>query len=259
MADDQLRGQCPEAPRREVSPSPQDKALMRDGATALSVVIRLFDRELDRAALVALAREEVAQFLAGLFDSPAAQAALADFRAALEALGPQPDSERLDFLAADYADIFLTHGHRAAPTASVWLSEDHTERNDPMFNARAWYEHWGLRVPDWRMRADDHIVAMLEFVQMLLERGEGTALIDAAVFLDSQMGPWVGDFLGRVAERAEEPLYRAAAMLCAAMLAEIRAELARITGIEEDIPPPPKRPEIRPDEPAYLPGAAPSW
>ena len=254
MADTSVRDLHP-----EVAPSDEDKALMRDGATALGIVIRLFDRELDRDALAALARDEVAGFVAGLFDGPQMQAALAEFRAALDALGPAPEAARLDLVAADYADIFLTHGHRAAPTASVWLSEDHTESNEPMFAARAWYAHWGVRVPDWRMRADDHIVAMLEFVQLLLENGDGAALVDAAVFLDSQMGPWVGDFLGRVAAQADEPLYRAAATLCAAMLAEIRAELARITGIKEDIPPPPKRPEIQPDEPAFLPGASPSW
>lgn len=254
MADDSARG-----PQPEMIPSDEDKALMRDGASALGVVIRLFDRELDREAIAAFGTEELKGFLESLFGSEMMQVALADFFAALAGLGTAPDEKVLDLIAADYADIFLTHGHRAAPTASVWLSEDHTERNEPMFNARAWYEHWGVRVPDWRMRADDHIVAMLQFVQTLLESGESLALVDAAVFMDRQMGPWVGDFLGRVAQRADTALYRAAATLCAAMLAEIRTELTRITGIEENIPPPPKRPEIRPDEPAYLPGASPSW
>ncbi len=243
----------------EITPAVEDQALMGEAAAGLGVVIRLFDRELDREALAALATAQVQGFLAGLFDSAPAAAALADLDAAFAALGPAPDTRTLDLLAADYAEIFLTHGHRAAPTASVWLSEDHTERNDQMFAAREWYEHWGVNVPNWRTRADDHIVPMLQFVQILLERGDTAALVDAAVFLDTQMGPWVGDFLGRVAQRAEEPLYRAAAELTAAMLAEIRAELARITTIAEDIPAPPKRPEMVPDEVAFVPGTAPSW
>lgn len=252
-AEDQI------AASAKVTPSADDKALMGEAATALGIVIRLFDRELDRAAVEALRRDEVMGFLAALLNGPQSVIALADFEAALETLGPEPDAATLDLAAADYADIFLTHGHRAAPTASVWLSEDHTERNEPMFIARNWYEHWGVHVPDWRIRADDHIVAMLEFVQLLLDRGEGAALVDAAVFLDNQMGPWVGDFLGRVATRADIAIYRATAELCAAMLSEIRAELVRITGIEENIPPPPKRPEIVPDETAYIPGVTPSW
>ncbi|MFC3119626.1 molecular chaperone [Jhaorihella thermophila] len=155
--------------------------------------------------------------------------------------------------------MFLTHGHRAAPSASVWLSDDHTERGEPMFEARRWYEHWGISVPNWRVRADDHIVPMLQFVAFLLEQGSAEAAADAAVFMDRQMGPWVGDFLGKVSVRADTALYRAAAAFAGALLAEIRAELERITGIAEQIPEPPKRPEVQPDEVAFLPGAAPSW
>lgn len=252
-------GAISEAPETPVRPDPSDQALMRDAAAALAPIIRVFDHELDGQALGDLAAPDNRAFLGRLFDSAAAEVALGEFWVALDALGPAPDDRTLDLHAADYADIFFTHGHRAAPSASVWLSEDHTERNEQMFAARRWYEHWGVHVPNWRVRADDHIVPMLQFVQLLLERGDGAALVDAAVFLDTQMGPWVGDFLGRVAQRADTALYRAAAEVTGAMLAEIRAELARVTGIEEDIPPPPKRPDITPDETAFIPGAAPSW
>lgn len=246
----------PEAPQE---PTTADSALMADAAAGLSVVIRLFDRELDANALESLRSAETLSFLDGLFDSAAASEALAEFRAALVSIPQSPGEDVLDILAADYADIFLTHGYRAAPTASVWLSEDHTERNEPMFEARRWYDHWGIAVPNWRVRADDHIVPMLQFVSFLLENGSAAAAADAAVFMDRQMGPWVGDFLGQVSARAETPLCRAAAVLAGAVLAEIRTELTRIAGIAEDIPPPPKKIDVVPDETAFLPGATPSW
>ena len=246
----------PETPQE---PTIADSALMTDAAAGLSVVIRLFDRELDGKALDALRSTDTLSFLDGLFDSAAATEALAELRASLASIPHSPSEDVLDILAADYADIFLTHVYRAAPSASVWLSEDHTERNEPMFEARRWYDHWGIAVPNWRERADDHIVPMLQFVSFLLENGSAAAAADAAVFMDRQMGPWVGDFLGRVSARAETPLYRAAALLAGAVLAEIRSELTRITGIVEDIPPPPKRADVVPDETAFLPGVTPSW
>lgn len=246
-------------PPREIEVAPDDQAMMADAAAALGVVIRLFDRELDGEAIDVLAAPQTRDFLAGLVESAPAREALGEFTEALNGISAQADEAELDLLAADYADIFLTHGHRAAPSASVWLSDDHTERNDPMFNARAWYDHWGIKVPNWRIRADDHIVSMLQFIQALLEPGEANGLVDVAVFMDTQMGPWVGDFLGRVAQRADTALYRASAVFAATLLAEIRAELARVTGIVEDIPEPPERPEIVPDEAAFIPGAAPSW
>ena len=246
-------------PEQLAEPSEADRAVMADAAGGLTAVIRLFDRELDREAIAEMTKGEIFAFLGQIIESDAARESLAALHAALLDLPATPDDPTLDRLAADYADIFLTHGHRAAPSASVWLSDDHTERNEPMFEARSWYTHWGISVPNWRVRADDHIVPMLQFLAFLLEQGSAAAAVDAAVFMDRQMGPWVGDFLGKVAARADTALYRAAAVFAGALLAEIRAELERISGIAEHLPEPPKRAEVQPDEVAFLPGAAPSW
>ncbi len=246
-------------PEQLATPSEADRAVMADAAAALAVVIRLFDRELDRDAIAGIRQGEAFGFLGQILESGPARESLAALHGAVSDLPTVPDDATLDRLAADYADIFLTHGHRAAPSASVWLSDDHTERNEPMFEARRWYAHWGISVPNWRVRADDHIVPMLQFVAFLLEQGSAEAAADAAVFMDRQMGPWVGNFLGKVSVRADTPVYRASAAFAGALLAEIRAELTRITGIPENIPEPPKRAEVKPDEVAFLPGAAPSW
>ncbi len=248
--------ELPETPRE---PDGAERARLAEFAEALGVVLRLFDRELDTATVRALAEPELWAFLAGVLDDSAGREAVARLKDAVDALPETPDQAVLDRLAADYADIFLTHGHRAAPSASVWLTDDHTERGEPMFAARRWYAHWGVKVPDWRKRPDDHIVPMLQFVSLLLETASGAALVDAAVFLDTQMGPWVGNFLGRVAQRADTALYRAAAEFAGVLLSRLRAELERITGVAERIPEPPKRAASEPEAVAYVPGAAPSW
>lgn len=80
----------------------------------------------------------------------------------------------------------------------------------PTFAVRAFYRRHGVQVPDWRARADDHISHELDFVALLLERGNER---EAARFLKTHLLAWLPDFARRVAQRAATPFYAALAAL----------------------------------------------
>jgi TorA maturation chaperone TorD len=147
------------------------------------------------------------------------------------------------------------------------MTEDHLERQEPMFEVRDFFAHYGLDVPDWRLRSDDHIVHELQFVEHLLRLGTLPALQDAAIFLDRHLLPWLPDYCGRIATRARQPFLAGVALVTRAMLLALRDDLARITGIAVDILPHAWATEgaraekqARADEDApFVPGVAESW
>ncbi len=99
-------------------------------------------------------------------------------------LDGEESEANLDDLAADFAAIYLTHGYRVSPNESVWRDEEGLERQGPMFSVRAWYKHHNLQTPDWRIRADDHLVNELQFLAMLSQRAaDFDQLREAARFL----------------------------------------------------------------------------
>ena len=115
-----------------------------------------------------------------------------------------------DDLAADYAAIYLTYALRASPCESVWLDEDHLVMQGPTFAVREFYKRHGIQVPDWRVMSDDHLTHELQFVALLLERGEER---EAARFLKQHLMSWLPNFAQRVGQRAETPFYAALAAL----------------------------------------------
>lgn len=139
----------------------------------------------------------------------AALRALASSRCEEDAPDALPASST-DELAADYAAIYLTHALRASPHESVWRDDDHLMLQGPTFAVRDFYRRHGVQVPDWRARADDHLVHELEFVALLLERGDER---EAARFLKTHLLAWLPDFARRVAQRAATPFYAALAGL----------------------------------------------
>lgn len=237
-------------------------ARLTELADGLDVLIRFHDREVDAELVAALAAAPVVPSLAPVLQEPTARVLVEELTSALEALGPEPNAAQLDLLAADYADIYLTHGYRVAPNGSVWLTEDKLERQLPMFEVRDWYEHYDIRVPNWRVRADDHLVHELQFVSLLCRAGAFVPVQDAARFLDLHVLPWVPEFCCRAAARVEQPLYAAVMGLTDVWLEELRQELEAITGRERQVR------EVRdldtqrspePEAAPYVPGAAESW
>ena len=142
----------------------------------------------------------------------AALRALADPHGDDDASDEQPliPASSEDELAADFADIYLTYALRASPNESVWRDEDHLMLQEPMFAVRAFYRRHGVQAADWRLRAEDHLVSELEFIALLLERGD---LKEAARFLKAHLLTWLPLFAERVSQRAATPFYAALAGL----------------------------------------------
>ena len=174
---------------------------------------------------------------------------------------PQPlDDDSLHRLAADFADIYLVHAYRASPCESPWLDKDQLVCQEPMFEVRDWYRHYGLAAENWRQRADDHIVLELRFVAHLAGLGTHEALIDLGRFLDQHMLRWVPLFAGRVAQRCRMAYFAGVAVLTGDYLDELRDVVADATGQPRMvIEPTQDRAPDSDENVAYLPGVGPGW
>jgi TorA maturation chaperone TorD len=235
----------------------------RGVALDLMALAQLHDRELDRETIEALKADAFPEALALRLESDTGTEVLETLAAATRALST--DVRLLDELAADFASIYLTHAVGASPCESVWLDEDGLAMQQPMFDVRNAYARLGLGAPDWRMRPDDHLVLQLQFVSVLFERDDPSALADAARFMDDHLLRWLPDFAGRVAGRAATPFYAGLAMLTSVYVDELREILVQLLG-----EPRPTAEEVDrrtrvvnevalPIPGAYVPGNAPSW
>lgn len=237
-------------------------------ALDLMTLVQLHDRELTPDMLRALKKVGFPHCFALKLTGNAAAEAMLVLESAIADL--DNDQAQFDELAADYASIYLTHAYVAAPCESVWLDDDGLVMQEPMFEVRKFYAQFGFRAPDWRLRADDHLVHQIQFLAELLDPREPSGLVESARFLDEHTLRWVPDFARRVAARAQTPLYAGVALLTVAMLDELRDVLAEVNG-----EPRPTAEEIeqraqlaarqRQEEVAvpmpdrYVPGTAPSW
>lgn len=210
-------------------------------------------------------RQQADEEVLGLrLQTPAGQEALAAIREALATLPARIDNATLDELAADYADIYLTHAYRASPYESVWLDEDNLMSQEPMFQVRAWYVRYGLTAANWRLRPDDHLSLQLQFIAHLFAQTTGNTLSDAAQFMDEHLLRWLPQFSQRVATRCQTAYFAAIALLTVAYCDEVRELLANL--LDKPRPSPeeiamrmqPRRQPI-PAPVAYIPGTGPSW
>ncbi len=223
----------------------------------VELLIRLHGQELDREVLNSLAAAPARSWFALSLDRSDADTGfdlLDEFFKEGENLARQQE-----LLAVEYADFYLTFGKRVAPNESYWLTEDHIERQDPMFVVRDWYAHYGLQARNWRMLADDHLVSELSFVAALLKDGREHALLDAGRFLDKHLLLWSHDFFAGVASRADTRFYAGLAVVSEVLLQTIRDTLAELTGESRIAVPLAKIASVEDDETTFAPGAAPGW
>lgn len=150
---------------------------------------------------------------------------------------PRPfDKKTSDTLAADYADIYLSYTFRASPYESVWLDEENLERQTPMFEVRDCYKRFGLAVPDWRIRADDHLVHQLQFLAFLFSQDNCEELLEeSANFMDQHLLRWLGLFAERVAERCATSYFSVAALLTDAYCEELREVLVNVFELQRQV------------------------
>lgn len=228
----------------------------REIAEDLETLARLHDREPDAALIETLRQAPIAEWLA--LDLAGSDAA-GMLDTALGMLPSPVDQATLDALAADYADIYLVHGLQAAPMESPWLDQDRLVCQEPMFEVREWFAHYGVAAADWRQRPDDHLVLQLRFMAHLARLATMSSIADLGRFMDLHCLRWVPDFAGRVAARCATPFFAGLAGLTDAYLAGLRDLAETATGVERRVPPPPATGESAPQQAAYLPGAGPGW
>jgi TorA maturation chaperone TorD len=237
-------------------------AALADDAESLAA---LHDRELDAATVAALKAVEFPAGLGLLPDGETARDAWQLMAAAVAELPSAPDTAALDELAADYAAIYLTGAHGAAPCESVWLDDDRLVCQAPMFALREIYAQAGLATADWRRRPDDQLVLQLLYIAHALRRAaggdDGHAL---ARMLDEHLLRWLPEFAVRVASCAAQPFYAGLASLTAAWCDGLRDLLAARRGeprpTQEQIAARGRKPEAAAAAPlVYMPGAGPGW
>lgn len=177
------------------------------------------------------------------------------------------DSNCLTNLAVDFAAIYLNAQTGASPHESFWIDEERLLMQKPMFEVRDRYFEQGMKVKNWRSRADDHIVNELNFLANVIEiKNDSNTLSIAARFLDEHLLRWIGQFSDRVASHSESDFYSGLALLTTAYCEELRDLLAVILNKPR---PKPKEIETRMKEkyaepirvapPQIGSGAGPTW
>ena len=184
---------------------------------------------------------------------------------AVETWGDAPDPATIDALAADFASIYLNHAYGAAPQESYWLDDDHLVMQKQMFQVRAIYSEFGLRVENWRRCPDDHLVHELGFLAQIFSlTSPWVAVHRAACFMDEHLLRWLDAFTSRVAMRCEMPFYAGLAMLTALYGEQLRNLLAQLLdeprpSVEEIEARMTEKLEPVPVPVQFVPGAAPGW
>jgi len=235
-------------------------------ADDLELLALLHDRELTTGMIAALKAAHIEQQLTLRLAGPEYEAAVQAFRDAVDELPDATDGNEIDGLAVAYADIYFRNVFRAAPTESVWLTEDGLERQAPMMVIRAEHRRFNARFSDDAKRAEDHLVPQLRFVAFLLRREDDDALAVAAKFLDEHLMRWLKDFARRLVGVGAHAFYQALAVLTASYVDGMREILADLSGVRHVAAPvadpaPTARGSARDSEPdpRYLPGFGPSW
>lgn len=206
-------------------------------AEDLMLLATLHDAEPDGILIRELKYQKFPSCLAWLSEAEAGRESAALIEHALSSLPDTPEKAILDELAADYAGIYLNHAIGVSPEESVWLDEDSLMCQESMFQVRGWYESYGLGIPDWRLRPDDHLVYELQFIAHMLTRDNRVETLGlAARFMDEHLLRWLGHFAERVIARCDTPYFAGIAAITAAYCEELRDILAEI--VQEPRPSP---------------------
>lgn len=189
----------------------------------------LHDAEADKRLIQSLQQSGFPSALGLRLESQAAHDAITLIERALAGMPDPLDEQYADELAVDYAAIYLTHAYRASPNESVWIDEEHLERQQSMFEVREYYTRYGLGAANWRKRSDDHLVLQLQFLAHLFGKEQGDEIFTTATrFMDDHLLRWLMQFANRVAGRCATPFYAGINMLTAVYCEELRDLLADI-------------------------------
>ncbi len=203
--------------------------LRRRIADDLNLLATLHDHEPDAAVLKELKKIDFPFCLTIIPEDGPGIEAIQLLVDALTAFADNVEQDTLNDLAADYASIYLNYNISASPEESVWLDEDSLVCQQSMFDVRNWYEAYGLEIPNWRLRPDDHLVYELQFIAKLLERDEKIKTLEQiATFMDEHLLRWLGNFAERVLARCDTQYFAALAAITAAYCEEFREILVQV-------------------------------
>lgn len=248
---------------REIGPEKQ--AQLTVYAEDLRLLMRLHDREVDAALLLGLREAGFPHCLALKGEDPADLSAFDILAGALGGAEGSGTPETLDALHVDFAAIYLNHAYSVSPLECVWLDPEGLILQEPMFEIRNWYAHYGLQARNWRVRSDDHLACQLEFIVHLLAHPLDHGPKDAAAFMDHHLLRWIEPFAARVSTRCQTQFYAGLALVTVSVLRRLRKELVSLAGMPlidlEPIEEEKQRRRAKAQEEAsrFLPGAAPSW
>lgn len=250
-----------EAARPQLLTEDERDALAED----VALLVRLADRELDAETIARLRAAPPREWFALELEGDEVEAIFGHVTEGLAAFADPPTPAEIDELAAEFAAIYLNHGYDAAATESVWRDEDGLEKQDAMFLVRDWFARHGVKVADWRLRSEDHLVNELQFLGLMLRGAAGPGrLRETATFLRDHPLVWAPRFADRVAKRCELQFYAGAVLLSALYLERLAALLGGLTGL--DMTPPkliiekPKAPKGADcGTPRNTPMTGPSW
>lgn len=198
-------------------------------AEDLNLLASLHDHEPDALLFKALKKIDFPFCLTLIPESGPGAQALFLIEESLTKLSSNVSEKTLNELAADYASIYLNHNISASPEESVWLDEDSLICQQSMFEVRTWYETYGLEIPDWRQRPDDHLVYELQFIARLLNKDDELKTLEQiAIFMDEHLLCWLGNFGERVLGRCDTQYFASIAALTAAFCEDLRDVLAEV-------------------------------
>lgn len=256
-------------PAVAIAGGPEDAARFETFKQAVAGDLELFaglhDSEPTATIIEAVRACPIERQLGLVLMSEPGKAAAAAFTLAADALPKPMTAQAVDELAAGFSDVYLRHTYRAAPTESVWMTEDGLERQAPMFETREWYRRHDLVVMDWANRPDDHLVLQLRFLAHAIAKAATPAdLADVANFLDAHLMRWMRKFAVRLVQAGAPDWFAAVALLNTSYIDELRDHLTSITGVARPVPVPQPKVKARPPAPTpeerpYVPGVAPSW
>lgn len=223
-----LRGESAPGGTPHFPPAPALQQAAEAIAEDAEAIAALHDRELTPALAAAL-RET--RFPASLGLMPTTPAQIAAWQAMADGVASLPEKEddarAWDDLAAEYAAIYLTGAYGASPYESVWTDDDHLTCQGAMFELREIYANAGLRVTDWRQRADDHLVLQLLYIAHAARHAASQEdWRTLATMLDEHLLRWLPDFATRLAMRSPSPFYVGLAVLTSTWVDALRDLLA---------------------------------
>lgn len=138
---------------------------------------------------------------------------------AFDALHPDAAGQDLAAVEQDYLRLFVGLGTPLAPPwESAWANDARLIFQAETLDVRYWYRSAGLQVGALHREPDDHLGYELEFIGLLLERGDTDT---ARAFAHEHPCLWAGRWRDAVEEHARAAFHPALAQDAYGLLAQL--------------------------------------